>query len=213
LFGPSRARVALQADEKVAAKIAKPVARNAKADEEAAAREAKVALDAAAKNMGGEVVGDGGMIPLGSKVRVLRPESDKFQETGTVVALDEFHDAATMLHLMDKWVLDEAISKPYEDDETEDACMVPIEIDWLNEKLCTLEECPITLKDDFDAVWEAVSNDGEGCVTVRRLKDRIAANVVVRFDDAEGLKYNFALNELEVVEALPEESGEAAKDD
>ena len=36
---------------------------------------------------------------------------------------------ATMLTLMDKWVLDDEISKPFETDETADACMVPIELE------------------------------------------------------------------------------------
>ena len=36
---------------------------------------------------------------------------------------------AMMLTLMDKWVLDDDISKPFETDETADACMVPIELE------------------------------------------------------------------------------------
>ena len=52
--------------------------------------------------------------------------------------------------------------------------MVPIEIDWLNEKVCATEECPVTLHDDFITAFEAVASDGEGCVTVSRLKDRLS---------------------------------------
>lgn len=84
-------------------------------------------------------------------------------------------DAALMLELIDKWVLEDEISKPFEGDATEDACMVPIEVSWLNEKVCSLEECPATLQEDFTATYEAVAADGEGCVTVRRLKDRLVS--------------------------------------
>ena len=45
---------------------------------------------------------------------------------------------ATMLTLMDKWVLDDEISKPYETDETADACMVPIELECAMVKLVTV---------------------------------------------------------------------------
>ena len=36
---------------------------------------------------------------------------------------------AMMLTLMDKWVLDDEISKPFDTDVTADACMVPIELE------------------------------------------------------------------------------------
>ena len=39
---------------------------------------------------------------------------------------------AEMLTLMDKWVLDDEISKPYKDDVTADACMVPIELECVH---------------------------------------------------------------------------------
>ena len=45
---------------------------------------------------------------------------------------------AAMLTLMDKWVLDDEISKPYETDETADACMVPIELECAMVKLVTV---------------------------------------------------------------------------
>lgn len=42
---------------------------------------------------------------------------------------------AMMLTLMDKWVLDDEISKPFETDETADACMVPIELECVPPEL------------------------------------------------------------------------------
>jgi len=82
--------------------------------------------------------------------------------------------ARTMLNLIDKWALDEEISKPFDDDVTSDACMVPIQLEWLNGKICELEECPLDLELAFEAAFEAVRQMGEGCVTVNRLKAHLA---------------------------------------
>ena len=54
--------------------------------------------------------------------------------------------------------------------------MVPIELSWLNEKICELEEeeCPVDLPEAFHEAWERVLHDlGEGCVTVNGLKQVI----------------------------------------
>ena len=80
---------------------------------------------------------------------------------------------AMMLTLMDKWVLDDEISKPYDSDVTADACMVPIELEWLNAKVCELEECPVDLPEAFSGAWERVKYRGEGCVTVNALRQEI----------------------------------------
>ena len=69
--------------------------------------------------------------------------------------------------------IDDEISKPYESDETADACMVPIELDWLNAKICELEECPVGLPESFEHAWDRVAALGEGCVTVNGLKEQI----------------------------------------
>ena len=78
-----------------------------------------------------------------------------------------------MLTLMDKWVLDDEISKPFDTDATADACMVPIELEWLNAKVCELEECPVDLPEAFSSAWERVKYRGEGCVTVNALREEI----------------------------------------
>lgn len=143
-------------------------------------------------------------IERGSKVRARQPASKEMQGTGIVWKLDE--DPLYMLALMERWVLDEQVSTPYKADNIKDACMVPIQVDWFNEEICAIESCPAALKDDFKSVWEAVAADGEGCVTVQRLRAKIAANVRVvvlfgaRADHAESL----TLDKLEVVESPPE---------
>ena len=71
---------------------------------------------------------------------------------------------------MTRRAIDEEISKPYESDETVDACMVPIELEWLNAKICALEECPLDLPESFQHAWDRVMDQGEGCVTVNGLK-------------------------------------------
>ena len=82
--------------------------------------------------------------------------------------------ADTMLALIDKWAIEDEISTPYPDDVTADACMVPIELDWLNAKVCELDECPLDLPEAFESVWEQVQYKGEGCVTVNALKEQIS---------------------------------------
>lgn len=86
---------------------------------------------------------------------------------------DEAALASEMLILIDKWSLDEDVSKPFKTDDVKDACLVPIELDWLNEKLCSMEECPLDLRDSLLAAWERVEVKGEGCVTVNALKEEI----------------------------------------
>jgi hypothetical protein len=49
--------------------------------------------------------------------------------------------------------------------------MVPIELEWLNAKICDIEECPLDLPEAFDCAWERTLALGEGCVTVNALKE------------------------------------------
>lgn len=107
---------------------------------------------------------------------VLTPASRPVITTRLAVVADK-ELADTMLSLMDKWVLDEDISKPFESDVTANACMVPIELEWLNAKVCDIEECPAGLPDAFDQVWAQVQQNGEGCVTVNALKAQIQTMV------------------------------------
>ena len=72
-----------------------------------------------------------------------------------------------MLTLIDKWAIEDEISKPYPTDDTAEACMVPIELEWLNNKVCALEDCPVDLPKTFESAWERVKFKGEGCVTVK----------------------------------------------
>jgi len=48
---------------------------------------------------------------------------------------------ATMLTLMDKWVLDDEISKPFDTDATADACMVPIELECVPQRAPAHSPC------------------------------------------------------------------------
>lgn len=63
--------------------------------------------------------------------------------------------------------IEDEISKPYPDDDTAEACMVPIEMEWLNARICELEECPLDLPEAFASVWDRVKFKGEGCVTFK----------------------------------------------
>ena len=83
--------------------------------------------------------------------------------------------ADTMLTLIDQWAIDDEISKPFAEDKTADACMVPIELEWLNAKICELTECPLDLPEAFESAWDRVKFKGEGCVTVNSLKEEIRA--------------------------------------
>ena len=104
--------------------------------------------------------------PQASFIHAARP--------ATGVKLVATSDLGTqMLGLMDKWMLDDEISKPFASDVTADACMVPIELEWLNAKVCELEECPLDLPEAFSGAWERVKYRGEGCVTVNALREEI----------------------------------------
>ena len=81
--------------------------------------------------------------------------------------------AETMLGLIDQWAMDDFVSKPFTEDQVSDACMVPIELEWLNAKICQLEECPLDLPEAFQSIWERVVFRSEGCVTANALKDEI----------------------------------------
>jgi len=81
--------------------------------------------------------------------------------------------AEQMLSLMDKWAIEDEISKPYPEDDAAEACMVPIELEWLNARICELEECPLDLPEAFASAWERVKFKGEGCVTFNALKEEV----------------------------------------
>jgi len=51
--------------------------------------------------------------------------------------------------------------------------MVPIELEWLNARICELEECPLDLPEAFASAWERVKFKGEGCVTFNALKEEV----------------------------------------
>ena len=61
-------------------------------------------------------------------------------------------------------------------DDVRDACLVPIELEWLNDKICLMEECPVELPEAFAAAWERVKFQGEGCVTVNGLAAEIRSH-------------------------------------
>lgn len=84
--------------------------------------------------------------------------------------------ADQMLHLIGKWSLDDDVSKPFITDDVRDACLVPIELEWLNDKICLMEECPVELPEAFAAAWERVKFQGEGCVTVNGLAAEIRSH-------------------------------------
>ena len=94
-------------------------------------------------------------------------------DTSLIAAVKSAAMADKMLALIDKWTIEDDISKPYESDEAADACMVPMELKWLNDRICELEECPLDLPEAFESMWERVEFKGEGCVTVNALKEEL----------------------------------------
>ena len=77
---------------------------------------------------------------------------------------------ATMLTLMDKWVLDDEISKPYETDETADACMVPIELECARVRVrVRVRSSPLTMPHLLAQVaeCEGVRDGGVPCRPAR----------------------------------------------
>lgn len=119
-----------------------------------------------------------------------------------------------MLSLMNRWMLDDQINKQmtieqYTADGSKDVCTLPLGVDWFNKRIRGEYECPdklqddwVTLRDHFKAVWEAVAADGEGCVTSRRLRDKMAENAATA-KVVVGFAFVFdtlTLDELEEVE-------------